>query len=139
MKISLDTLVDAMKIADDNNQFFWNNVTGQMICLSKRGGTVSEYKEKEQHLEENWHDYCKVPNCFDVDELGMMEEFVAELEDEELQDSLGAFLEEREDREEFARILENLDLAEEWEEFRNDSYHEAALEWCRENQIEYID
>ena len=39
----------------------------------------------------------------------------------------------------FKNAIHIYEIAEDWYKFRNDAFKEIAIEWCRENNIEYDD
>jgi len=98
-----------------------------------------DWEQKDIDLAENYsanpEDYLPLPPKFEVDEYQMMEDFSIDQENENLLATLkgkGAFRR-------FKNTLYNLELEQEWYEFRNARYEQFARTWCEDNDVEVLE
>ena len=88
---------------------------------------------------ENFENYIELPTKDEINEYDIMEEFCLTISDQRKQDSLlrairgkGAFRRFKD------RIIE-LDIENQWYVYRGEQLKQIAIEWCRDNHINYVE
>ena len=78
-----------------------------------------------------------LPSKYDIHEYSMMEDFIETIDDVKLYNQLciaingpGAFRR-------FKDTCINFEIIEDWYKFRDKKYKEIAINWCKENNIDY--
>ncbi len=92
--------------------------------------------DKEREILES-EDWIQLPSQFDIHEWEIMKRFCYTIEDESLRGELlnaihgsGAFRM-------FKDVLYRHDIEEDWFSFKEEAFKEIAIQWCKENEIEY--
>ena len=67
----------------------------------------------------------------------MMENFAETLEDDRLQNQLYISLNGKGAFRKFKDTCINFDIIDDWYKFRDECYKELAINWCKENNIEF--
>jgi hypothetical protein len=81
--------------------------------------------------------YLPLPNEYEVDEFGMMADFVDEVHDAAAAAALLRALDDDHPAGAFSAVVHAYDLDVQWKYFRNSCYGLIARAWCEENSIEY--
>lgn len=136
-KVKMNEIIDAIELTDDVFSYYLDTKTGKCIPYAGSSG-IDLGNNLEEELEMNPDRYIRLPSREDINEYGIMEEFIWSLPDGEQKDKLkkdisgrGAFRKFKD------RILE-YDLREKWFEYQRESFIRIATEWCEYNELEYL-
>ena len=108
----------------DNSEIFMSNI-GDFEDLS------------EDELDELFEKSIMLPTRYDINEYGMMEDFTETIEDIRLQNQLYISLNGSGAFRRFKDTCINFDIINDWYKFRDERYKELAINWCKENNIEF--
>ena len=81
--------------------------------------------------------YIDLPTKFDIDDYSIMEKFCLSLNDSEMSDTLYGLIEGRGAFRRFKDAIQEYGIVDDWYKYRNDALKQIAVEWCRENRIEF--
>ncbi len=134
MKVKLDDIIEALEFVNMgmDTYAYLNPKTGEISYIDDYMDINAE--EKEDIYEEN----IDLPTKYDIDEYSMMEEFIETIDDERLYNQLYIALNGRGAFRRFKDTCINFDIIDDWYKFRDEKYKELAIEWCKDNNIEYI-
>ena len=151
IRVKLTEVIDGMECQSDENSSFLNKVTGEVVLISdyemraaEENDPIEDFPDWEQdqvriarEIIAETGDYIGLPSKFDIDEYRIMERFCLSIEDSETSDILcdlicgsGAFRR-------FKNAIHEYDLADDWYHYRDSALKEIAIEWCRENGIDF--
>ena len=132
MKISIDEIVDAIELADENSQAFYNADTGKIEWL---GDFMDgeEYDELVERIE--FGNYISLPSKYDINEYSIMEEYIYSLPTGEVQNKLQSAIMGKGAFRRFKDAVNYLGIAKEWFSFRDETYRSIAVQWCREHGL----
>jgi len=139
MKVNLNDVIDAIEFADMEIEYYYSIKTEEiLICFD---GMINGDKnpELEEDMEENFEDYIRLPNQYDVNEYNMMEEFIENLPEGKNQEKLADAIRGRGAFRRFKDMVYDLGLEQKWFRYRDAEYSRIAREWCKENEIEIIE
>jgi len=150
--VSIADVVEALESTSEETQFYLNVNTGEVILKSEAELLISESDEFKDEYSD-WDDdmqvnteaimeseeFIPLPDQYEINEFEIIEDFCDSLEDQESRKSLSAILQGKGDFNSFQLLLQQYGLAEKWEQFREDSYRQIAINWCEVNDIPYID
>lgn len=150
--VSIADIVEALESTSEETQFYLNVNTGEVILKSEAELLISESDEFEDEYSD-WDDdmqvnteaimeteeFIPLPDQYEINEFEIIEDFYDSLEDGESRKSLSAILQGKGDLNSFQLLLQQYGLVEKWEQFREDSYRQIAINWCEINDIPYID
>lgn len=134
MKVKLDDIIEAIEFTDQYTHYFLDQTTGEIVMVSEMGMTSSEQEEAYNLLDE--HGFYRLPTSHDLQEYDVMESFIDTVpvaDGEKLSRAIqgrGAFRR-------FKDEVRRLDLENAWYSWRDDAHKRAAIEWCRENGLEW--
>ena len=149
--IKLDNIIEVLEFQSDESSSFLNTKTGEVVLMTDYAMRAAEDDEPLEDLPD-WErdlvtiareilaetgEYIPLPTKFDIHEYSIMEQFCLSLDDTEMCNIFcdlirggGAFRR-------FKNAIHEYDIADEWYSYRNKALKEIAIEWCRENNIEF--
>lgn len=139
MKINLYVVLDAIEMADDNYTYFLDKETGESVFLADELITGLNNEGLEDEIEENPDRYLRLPTKFEIHDYHIMEEYVWSLPEGKAQNMLERAIQGRGAFRRFKDTLDELGLKEKWYQFEADTYKKMAVEWCKDNGIEYYE
>ncbi|ACD22961.1 hypothetical protein FDE76_08710 [Clostridium botulinum] len=155
MKVNLSDVIEAIEFEGELLSHYYNKKTGIIIYLEDN--STSNYKaedinnlenfeewEKElisglYDLKENFQDYIQLPNKDEINECNMMIDFCKSLGDENFTDKNLEELQEEYSLRKLREHIENIGQLSEWYDYREKAEYQLATDWCKKNNIEYIE
>ena len=83
--------------------------------------------------------FWQLPTQTDMHEYGIIERFCATVRDQKIAYRLVAAIKGPGAFRRFKSEIRKHWIADDWYKFRDDALKEIAVEWCKENGIEYVD
>jgi hypothetical protein len=90
-----------------------------------------------KEIENETGDYIQLPTKFDIHEYSIMERFCLSLDDPKMSEIFYNLIKGGGAFGRFKNAIHRYDIADDWYKFRNEAYEEIAIDWCRENDIEF--
>ncbi len=134
MKVKLSEIIDAIKMTDQESEYFLDKETGKIVWISDFAMDAKEREEVCEQLDE--HGFYRLPTSFDIHEYSIMEDFVYSLP-ESKRDRLARAISGRGAFRRFKDGIWQLGIEEQWYEYQGSAYKRMAIEWCEDNNIEY--
>ena len=151
MKINLSDVIEAIEFQGDLVNHYYNRNSGIIIGVEDSNTSaytaslvkdLDKFEEWEKELicnlydfEENPEDYISLPKGHEVDEHRMLLGFCDSLEDSNLRDKL---LNHRESLLNLKKSIEDSGLLSDWYDYREKAERNLAINWCENNNLEYI-
>lgn len=133
MKVKLDEVLEGLEMVSGETDCYYNPDTEE-IFLSN----IGEFTDlNEDELDELFEKSIMLPTQYDIDEYEMMEDFIETLKDARLQNQLYISLNGRGAFRRFKDTCINFDIIDDWYKYRDERYKEIAINWCKENNIEF--
>ena len=151
IQVKLDSIIEGLESQSFESCCFLDIKTGEIALVSDYEMQVAEDNEPIDDLPD-WQEGCiqtakeiireagsyiQLPTKFDVDEYSIIEDFCYSLGDEDMRDELlnlitgsGAFRR-------FKDAVEEYGISDKWHEHRNSEFRQIAIDWCKENCIEF--
>ena len=135
MTVKLSDIIDAITMANQDSFYFLDKETGIVEWVSDMVMTEEEQQEIYNRLDE--HGFYRLPTQYEIRDYDIMEEFVDILSgnmQKRLSNALyghGAFRR-------FKDTVHQMGIAEKWYAFQDEAYKRKAMEWCEENDIQYV-
>ena len=131
--VTLDDIIVALESVNDQSTGYFDRKTGKLVWVYDFDPSLSTVSEQE--LWEDCSRYIQLPDQYEINEYHMMEVFAYDHDDKEHEliqaiTGRGAFSR-------FRSTVEELGLSKAWHKFRSACYRERAVEWCRENKVEF--
>jgi hypothetical protein len=151
--VKLQDIINGMEMQFDGTYTYLNRKTCEVINVSQDDLRIAEEDEDERindlpdwqqdsikvaiDVIENFEYYKELPTKFEINEYDMMENFSYTFED---QRSMDILLDAIRGKGAFRRFKDNvsqLGIEEKWYTFRDQSYKQIAIDWCKDNDLEY--
>ena len=134
MKVKLDNIIEALEFVNFgmDTSAYLNPKTYEIVYIDEFNSDISEEEQ-----EEIYDEYIGLPTKYDIDEYSMMEDFIETIEDERLYNQLYIAISGKGAFRRFKDTCINFDIINDWYKFREEKYKELAIEWCKDNNIEY--
>lgn len=143
MRVDINDVIEAIEYENEFLDHYYNKKTGVIIYKEDDGTTVPDLDNTEgleewqvelfkelKDLEDHPENYIKLPGHDELHEGRMMKKF---LDKRSLKNDIN-----EENIEKLKKMIEDKCLLSEWYDFREDLEREIAVNWCEDNNIEYI-
>ena len=133
MKVKLSEVIDALDFTNDEIEYYYNPDNGEIFMSN-----IGEFENlNEDELDELFEKSIMLPTRYDINEYEMMEDFVETIEDTRLQNQLYISLKGSGAFRRFKDTCINFYIINDWYKFRDEKYKELAINWCKDNNIEF--
>lgn len=133
MKVKLSEVIDALDFTNDEIEYYYNPDTEEIFMSN-----IGDFEDlNEDELDELFEKSIMLPTRYDINEYEMMENFAETINDTRLQNQLYISLNGRGAFRRFKDTCINFDIINDWYKFRDKRYKEIAIDWCKENNIEF--
>ena len=133
MKVKLSEVIDALDFTNDEIEYYYNCDTEEIFMSN-----IGEFEDlTEDELDELFEKSIMLPTRYDINEYEMMEDFAETISDTRLQNQLYISLNGSGAFRRFKDTCINFDIINDWYKFRDERYKEIAIDWCKENNIEF--
>jgi len=151
VRVKLSEIIDGIESQSDEYNSFLNKQTGEVVLVSDYEMRAAEEEEPIEDFPE-WEqdqvrlareinagagDYIPLPTKFDVDEYGMMETFIQSLTDPKVRDILCDLIRGSGAFRRFKDAVFHYGVEKQWRTYHDNALKKIAIDWCRENDIEF--
>jgi hypothetical protein len=134
MKIRMEDIVDAIATSTKDTDYFYDLETGDLEMMVD--GEVLGNSDIDLSNEER---YIKLPDRYELDEEDMMTTFAKRADDPAMQAKLLQAISQDDTYKAFHNLVEDLNMSDQWNRFREDVFRQSATEWCEYNGIDYVE
>ena len=150
-RVKLSDIIEGLEFQSDESSSFLNKKTGEVVLMTDYAMRAAEDDEPLEDLPD-WErelvsiareiiaengQHIQLPTKFDIDEYSIMDRFCVSLNNQETGDILCDLISGSGAFRRFKDAIHKYDIADEWYSYRNNALKEIAIEWCRENSIEF--
>ena len=154
MKVKLSEILEAMEFVNSENATYLNIKNGEVVLLSysdmpaaENDSDIEDFPDwqleniaiAKEILAGESKDYIALPDDFDIDEYDMMQHFINRISDDSIAQTLAISIKGSGAFRRFREHLCQFGIQEEWFTYRNNEYKQLAIQWCLENNVEYIE
>ena len=133
--INLDIIVEALEMTDNETEFFFDREKEDTVMLSPYS---DDYKQISDTIDEDEDDrFIRLPSQREINEYGMMEEFVSNVRNDSQRAALETAISDRGAFRRFKDTVIRFGIEKKWYAFRDKEYLRVAREWCEENDVAY--
>lgn len=140
-------LVEEMDMQTEEYMTVVNIKTNEIIYIDlEEARSLEDMEEDELSKEQNelldiyyGDGYIRIPSGYDIHEYNMMRDFVFSIDNDMINQRLSNSISGRGAFRRFKDTAIQLDVIDDWYKFKDDAYKEIAIEFCKENNFEYID
>ena len=119
LKVKLSSVINAMGFQNEDIIIVLDTWNSEILSFEVKNSKIDNVYDKIDNGE-----YITLPCNYDIDENAIILDFVKENEGVDITN--------------FKESLRKNSLTDKWNEYRDKIYKELAIEWCEENNIEYM-
>lgn len=132
--IDINEVIDGLEYVNGfiDKKAYYNPKTKEIFYSN-----IWEYENNEEEFDDLIENSIVLPSKYEINEYSMMEDFIETIEDTLLYNQLliaingsGAFRR-------FKDTCINFGIIDNWYKFRDKKYKELAINWCKENNIDF--
>ena len=132
--IKLDKIIDGLEMVDNITDCYYNPEKDE-IFLSNIG-EVENLSEDE--LDELFAESIILPTQYEINEYRIMEDFIETIENLEIKSNLQKLIQGKGAFRRFKDYCFELNIIQDWYNYKEEKYKEIAIEWCKQNELEYM-
>ena len=154
-KVEIQKIVDELQMRFMDTTVYYNKITGEILNVQDDDfriveeddfeNSIENYPEwQREHLKEVYDllyndidNYIALPNNFDIKDSDIMEEFIETISDSNKKYQLGNCMWQKGMYRKFKDKLIDIGLENEYYKFYDEKLKKIAIEWCKENNLEY--
>ena len=148
----LSDIIDGIDFQFDETNSFLNTKTGEVVSVSHDDFLAAEDDKvitlwpewqrdniliAKEILEEDY--FIRLPSKFDINEYSMMEDFSLSLTNERMSNKLLNAIRGKGAFRRFKDEVYRLGIEDDWFKYRDNAFKEFVIEWCKDNEVEFID
>lgn len=137
MEIYLEDVIECLE--KENNDTYFYLPSEELAYIEDGHIYFSDSNRTEDISEINNGEYLRLPNRDYVDMYEVMEEFIAEVDDEEIQGWLANAIRGKGAFRMFRSTISRFNIEDYWQDFKYYKLREYAIDWCLENGLEYYE
>ncbi len=134
MKVNIKKVADALTSLSGDDCCFYNKTTGELVWFN---GNNENPNDLEIEDIEDDPDYIVLPSKFDLDDYGIMKDFMFAQEDEKIRSEINDAIHRRGAFRNFRNVIERYSLLQAWYDFKQADYESDVKDWCEENGLEW--
>jgi len=153
VRVKLSDIIEGLEFQSDESSSFLDKRTGEVVLMTDYAMRAAEENEPYEDVPD-WEkelvsiareiladtgDYIQLPTKYDIDEYSIMENFCMSLEKKEIGDILYDLISGSGAFRRFKDATYKYGVEDEWYKYRDNAIKDIAIEWCRQNKIEFED
>ena len=132
--VSLSKIIDGLEMVDDIVDCYYNP-RKEDIFLSN----IGEYQDLTvDEIDELFEESIILPTRYEINEYQMMVDFIDTIENFEVKNNLYRLIQGKGAFRRFKSYCNEMNIIQDWYSFRDKRYKEIAIDWCKQNEFEYI-
>ena len=151
VRVKLSDIIEGLESQSDESASFLNKKTGEVVLMTDYAMRAAEENEPFKDVPD-WEkelvsiareilaetgQYLQLPTRYDIDEYSIMESFCTSLDRQEIGDILYDLISGSGAFRRFKDAVYKYGVEDEWYAYRDNTIKEIAIEWCRQNNIEF--
>lgn len=136
MKIKLNEVIDGLEAVSIDIQVFLDTETGETIL---NGEMMDDWEELADLIDDSGDRFRRLPDQWEINEYGMMQDFISELPEGELQNDLWRAISGRGAFRRFKDMVAWRGVDKDWFAFRDAAYRKLAIDWCEQEGLSWVD
>lgn len=137
MKIPLKQVIDTLEASSDSVTDYFDLHTGETVSLFDPYMIGETDEELVELLESTPERFLRFPTQYEIHEYRIMEDFIASLPVGAMQRELAAAIRGKGAFRRFKATIRFYGVEQQWYDFLADAYKAIAIQWCKDNQLEY--
>ena len=131
--IKLEKIIEGLEMVDNITDCYYNQEKDD-IFLSN----IGEYEDlSEDEIDELFEKSIILPTQYEINEYQIMVDFIETIDNLEIKNNLQRLIYGKGAFRRFKDYCVEMNIIQEWYKYRDEQYKEIAIEWCKQNELEY--
>ena len=131
--VTLSKIIEGLEMVDNIVDCYYNPEKDE-IFLSNIGG----YEElTEDEIDELFEESIILPTQYEINEYQIMVDFIDKIDNLEIKENLHRLIKGKGAFRRFKDYCFEASIIQNWYKFKEKRYKEIAIEWCKQNELEY--
>lgn len=131
--VELEKIIEGLEMVDDKIDCYYNPEANE-IFLSN----IGEFEDlNEDEIDDLFMKSIMLPTQYEINEYQMMENFIETIEDDNIKDTLNRLIQGKGAFRRFKDYCFDVNIIQNWYDYKEQIYKEIAINWCRKNSIQY--
>ena len=131
--VTLSKIIEGLEMVDNEIDCYYNPENDE-IFLSNMG----EYEDlSEDELDELFEKSIILPTQYEINEYQIMVDFIDTINDLEIRNNLYRLIQGKGAFRRFKDYCIEVNIIQDWYNYREEKYKEIAINWCKENDLKY--
>lgn len=152
IKVKVSAILEGLEMVSDEAYSYLNKETGEVILLTGEDFSLARDEEDFENIPdwqreniqvarelEKTDKYIPLPDKYEINEYNIMERFCLSITDGKISDELYHSLKGSGAFRIFKDNIYRYGIETDWYKYRDQALKEIAIDWCRENGIEFVD
>ncbi|WP_163103219.1 UPF0158 family protein [Peribacillus alkalitolerans] len=151
--VKLQYIIEELEMEFEESRTFLKIETGEIISVTSEDLIAAEEEKPINHLPdwqqenrnvaidvfENFENYIELPTKYEVNEYEIIEDFCLSVSDLEKRNLLLNAIQGKGAFRRFKDKIIDFDIEDQWYSYRDERYKEIAIDWCKVNNVNYIE
>ena len=131
--VTLSKIIEGLEMVDDMTDCYYNPEKDE-IFLSN----IGEYEDlTEDEIDELFEASIILQTQHEINEYQIMVDFIETIDNLEIKNNLQRLIYGKGAFRRFKDYCVEMNIIQEWYKYRDEQYKEIAIEWCKQNELEY--
>ncbi len=131
--VTLSEIIEGLEMVNDEIDCYYNPKKDE-IFLSN----IGEYENlNEDELDELFEKSIILPTQYEINEYQIMVDFIDTINDLEIRNNLYRLIQGKGAFRRFKDYCFEVNIIQDWYNYREEKYKEIAINWCKENDLKY--
>lgn len=131
--VTLSKIIEGLEMVNDTDDCYYNPQKDE-IFLSN----IGEYEDlNEDELDVLFEKSIILPTRYEINEYQIMVNFIETINNLEIKNKLQSLIQGKGAFRRFKDYCIKINIIQDWYKYENDRYKEIAIEWCKQNELEY--
>ena len=131
--VTLSKIIDGLEMVDDMTDCYYNPEKDETFLSN-----IGEYGDlSEEEIDKLFEESIILPTQYEINEYQVMIDFIETVESPEIKNNLQRQIQGKGAFRRFKDYCAEMDIIQDWYDFRDKKYKEIAIDWCKQNELEY--
>ncbi len=131
--VTLSKIIEGLEMVNDIDDCYYNPEKDELFLSN-----IGEYEElTEDEIDELFEKSIILPTQYEINEYQIMVDFIDTIDNLEIKNNLQRLIQGKGAFRRFKDYCLEINIIQDWYDFKEQKYKEIAIEWCKQNKLEY--
>ena len=131
--VSLEKIIEGLEMVDNIADYYYNPEKDEIFISN-----IGEYEElTEDEIDELFEKSIILPTQHEINEYQIIVDFIETIDNLEIKSNLQRLIQGKGAFRRFKDYCFESNIIQDWYKYKEQKYKEIAIEWCKQNELEY--